>query len=213
MGKMGVMRVFVPMLLVFFVCVVQAFRIDDHQVGQAPQPAATAQSPSLPSQPMDPPIAAPQPLAHSDSSHPAPSPESAKPVPPGTQFGLSSGLAMGAMGAPTPQYKAIDFLGGEDIFKVLTSYVWTDWEPNHQPSPFCGVGEGECLHKYHANGVYERGLANALSKGGRWNLQPGPHKRWLICFDNGERHLVKVFENNIIQLDDNAFKYPKQRSQ
>ncbi len=139
----------------------------------------------------------------------------------GGQFGPSveslGGMgAEGAMGPNgetfrKPHYKEVEAPSGEDIFKLLTSHVWTNWEPGQKSSPFCAVGEGESLFHFHANGLYERRQPTALDEGGRWNLQPGPYQRWLVCLDNGERHLVKVFENNIIQLDDLQFQYPKQR--
>ncbi len=114
------------------------------------------------------------------------------------------------MGQPLPNYAAVECTDGETIYKLLSSHVWTNWGPNRPTDPFCGVGEREYLLKLHANGSYDHYPVNEPSESGRWNLQVGPRQSFFVCFDNGMRKRVKLFEKNIVQLDE-QYLFPKER--
>ncbi len=109
--------------------------------------------------------------------------------------------------------KAIDSTRGDVIFSLLTSQTWTSRAPDHKhPFGMCPVGEGDSEFRFLADGSYEHlwiplvGRETVIKATGRWNLQRGHDKKWFACIDNGERHVVTLLEQGIVQLD--GFKYP-----
>ena len=79
----------------------------------------------------------------------------------------------------------------------------------------CLVGEGASEFRFLPDGSHEhRWIPEAegapiVKAKGRWNLQSGHDKKWLACFDNGERHVVTLLEGGSIRLD--GFKFPKSK--
>lgn len=112
--------------------------------------------------------------------------------------------------------KAIDSTRGDVIFTLLTSQVWTNRAPDlKHPFGMCLVGEGDSEFRFLADGSYEHrwiplaGGETVIKAKGQWNLQTGHDKKWLACFDNGERHVVTLLEGGSIRLD--GFKFPKSK--